>query len=88
MAFGAEGDLGNTGWEYTAYYQYGETQRAQVSTRQFNAANFKYALDARQNADGTYSCKDVTADAFGCVPINVFGIGSITPEMSKSYIII
>ena len=39
LAFGAEGDLGNTGWEYTAYYQYGETQRAQVSTRQFNAAS-------------------------------------------------
>jgi outer membrane receptor protein involved in Fe transport len=83
LAFGAEGDIGNTGWEYTAYYQYGETQRAQVSTRQFNAANFKFALDARQNADGTYSCKDVTADAFGCVPINVFGIDSITPEMAN-----
>ena len=83
LAFGAEGDIGNTGWEYTAYYQYGETQRAQVSTRQFNASNFKYALDAKQNVDGTYSCKDVTADAFGCVPINVFGIGSITPEMAN-----
>jgi len=83
LAFGAEGDIGNTGWEYTAYYQYGETQRAQVSTRQFNAANFKFALDAKTNADGTYSCKDVTADAFGCVPINVFGIDSITPEMAN-----
>jgi len=83
LAFGAEGDLGSTGWEYSAYYQYGETQRAQVSTRQFNATNFKYALDAAQNADGTYYCKDKTADAFGCVPINVFGIGSITPEMSN-----
>jgi len=83
LAFGAEGDLFNTGWEYSAYYQYGETQRAQVSTRQFNAANFKYALDAKTNADGTYSCKDVTADAFGCVPINVFGLNSITPEMAN-----
>ena len=83
LAFGAEGDIGNTGWEYTAYYQYGETQRAQVSTRQFNASNFRFALDAKQEADGTYTCKDVTADAFGCVPINVFGINSITPEAAN-----
>ena len=44
------------------------------STSQSNA---EYAEDGV-----TIQCKDADARAAGCVPLNVFGVGSITPEMA------
>jgi outer membrane receptor protein involved in Fe transport len=41
------------------------------------------ALDAEYAADGvTIQCADPVARAEGCVPLNLFGIGSITPAMA------
>jgi hypothetical protein len=41
------------------------------------------SLDAEYAEDGvTIQCADPEARAAGCVPLNIFGVGSITPEMA------
>ncbi|QPG04889.1 TonB-dependent receptor [Salinimonas marina] len=75
-------------WFYETYYIYGQTNESQVSSGQVNVQNFRYALEAVSDdldldADGITDeavCIDATARSFGCVPINVWGNGSITPE--------
>jgi outer membrane receptor protein involved in Fe transport len=43
----------------------------------------RQALDAEFATDGvTIQCADPDARAAGCVPLNIFGVGSITPEMA------
>jgi outer membrane receptor protein involved in Fe transport len=82
VAIGTEGSLGN--FDYDWYYQYGENKRLQTSSGQFNAMNFQQALDVVVLNEGTPAeqvvCANEVAQSQGCVPINVFGIGAITPE--------
>jgi iron complex outermembrane recepter protein len=75
---GMKGDLFGTNWNYDVYYMYGRTTDAQTSTGQVNVQNLRYALDS-VNQDGTIVCRDLVAQALGCVPINVFGANSISP---------
>ena len=82
VAVGTTGSLGD--FDYDWYYQYGENKRFQTSSGQFNAANFRNALDAVVLDAGTpaerIACADPVAVSQGCVPINVFGVDAITPE--------
>ncbi|EGG29137.1 TonB-dependent receptor [Aequoribacter fuscus] len=80
VAFGSQGAL--FGLDYDWYYQYGKASRDQLSGGQFNALAFRDALDAEVDSSGNIVCADPVARAAGCVPINLFGIGSITPEMA------
>jgi outer membrane receptor protein involved in Fe transport len=77
VAFGMQGSFGDI--DYDWYYQYGESNRVQTSGA-YNALNFRSALDAEYDALGNIVCASEIDRAAGCVPINVFGIGSITPE--------
>jgi outer membrane receptor protein involved in Fe transport len=70
-------------WNYEVYGAYGQTKEAQNSTGQVNVLNFRNALEAIPGANGTPICRDANARAQGCVPINVFGYGTITPEALK-----
>jgi len=79
---GLKGDLSKV-WTYEAYAAHGFTKEAQHSTGQVNAANFRNALEAIPDANGKAICRDPLARAQGCVPINVFGKGSISPEAAK-----
>ena len=80
VALGTRGSFGNI--DYDWYYQYGKSERDQRSAGQFNALAFQQALDAEVGPTGQIQCASPTARAAGCVPINLFGIGSITPEMA------
>lgn len=75
---GVKGSL-NSRWEYEAYFAYGQTKEAQTSTGQVNVVNFMNALQAIPDASGNAICMDATARAQGCVPINIFGYGAISP---------
>ena len=77
IAVGMEGSLGDVDWDW--YYQYGESNRQQTSGA-YNALNFRSALDATVDPLGNIVCASEIDRAAGCVPINVFGIGAITPE--------
>ncbi|RIX27038.1 TonB-dependent receptor domain-containing protein [Sphingomonas edaphi] len=73
---GLRGELGR-GWSYEGYYS-----RSHVShdTRHFNSASarrLQQAMLARDNGSGQIVCIDPTN---GCVPINIFGEQTISPE--------
>lgn len=67
-------------WNYEVFGAYGQTKEAQQSTGQVNVLNFANALQAIPGADGTPVCANANAVEQGCVPINVFGPGTISPE--------
>ena len=89
---GVKGEITKT-WSYDAYAAYGFTKEAQTSTGQVNVANFRNALEAipdlndiNNNGSKTDAiCRDPIARAQGCVPINVFGAGTISPA-SAAYV--
>jgi iron complex outermembrane recepter protein len=87
FTLGFEGEIFDD-WYYDVYYVYGQTKESQVSSGQVNVQNFRYALEAVTDTldlddDGVTDeaiCVDATARAFGCVPINIYGFNSISPE--------
>src|SRR5471032_680063 len=89
LATGLKGSIGD--WSYDTYIAYGKTKEAQNSSGQVNVLNFRSALeaitdvnDANHNGSTTdVVCADANARALGCVPINVFGYNSISPEALK-----
>lgn len=84
IATGLEGELDN-GWNWEGYYQYGTVTQDQVSTGVFNVARLQEALNAEVGPAGTFQCSNPLARAQGCVPINVFGAGSVSQE-ALSYV--
>ncbi len=84
---GFEGKLGDKfNWDLS--YNYGQVTENQVSNGQVNVVNFRNALAAMTDVDDVNGnglrteviCVDAEARANGCVPINIFGEGSITQD--------
>ena len=71
----------NDDWDYEVYYQYGNFGQDQTNGGVFNTKNFYDALRAEPDGAGGFQCSDAFARGLGCVPIDVFGGGSITDEM-------
>ena len=91
MVVGLEGTVFNNfngGWNWDVSYNYGQTSEHQTSNGQYNVVNARYAFQAIPDAndvddDGNVTeviCADEVARAQGCVPLNIFGLGSISPE--------
>lgn len=87
-AVGIEGSFGQ-GWEWDAYYQRGDNTFRQDSNNNRISANWTNGVDSvlvagvpvcRINADVS-----TTNDNAACVPINVFGAGSISPQALAWY---
>ncbi|WP_375383061.1 TonB-dependent receptor plug domain-containing protein [uncultured Sphingomonas sp.] len=63
---------------YDAYYEYGRTDVAITKLNDLLAANYYAAIDVVTNpATGMPICR---SRASGCVPVNVFGPGPISPQ--------
>jgi outer membrane receptor protein involved in Fe transport len=77
------GIKGQTGgdWRYDAYYQYGRT-KSDISMRDAIRLDRIYrAIDAVAAPDGTIVCRStLTSPGDGCVPLNLFGVGSPSQE--------
>lgn len=79
------------GWNWDISYNYGQTHEFQSSNGQYNVVNARFAFQAipdinDDDADGDTTeiiCADPVARAQGCVPLNIFGEGSITPEAAE-----
>ncbi len=90
---GFNGTFADDRFAWDVSYNYGRTSENQFSTGQVNVLNFRNALtvipdinDLDNDGDVTDGiCADVEARAQGCVPINLFGAGNISPE-AISYI--
>lgn len=68
-------------WNYEVYGGYGQTKEAQQGTGQVNVLNFANALQAIPGENGGAPiCASADARAQGCVPINIFGYNTISPE--------
>lgn len=84
---GLDGQLFDDKFRWDVSYNYGSTSENQFSSGQVNVVNFRNALaavpdvdDINNNGSTTDSvCADANAVAEGCVPINIFGSGSINP---------
>ena len=70
-------------WNYDAFASYGVTNESQVGGGQVNVVNFRNALQAIPDGAGGVTCLDPNAVAEGCVPINVLGFNSISPEAAR-----
>lgn len=77
---GFEGKLFDNAWDWSLIYGFGEYDQFQNRTNYLNLENLHNALRATRDIDGTIICSDADARAEGCVPINLFGIGAVTPE--------
>jgi outer membrane receptor protein involved in Fe transport len=90
FATGFRGEL-DKNWSYDSYVSYGSTKESQVGAGQYNTMNMRNALmavpdtnDVNGNGNKTEAiCIDADARKNGCVPINIFGYNSITPEAFK-----
>ena len=90
MNFGIDGEFADD-WYYDLRYSYGQTSESQKGTGQVNVLNFRHALESvidvlDLDGDGLTNdavCLDATARSQGCVPINIYGFNSITPEMAQ-----
>jgi len=82
---GLEGDIfGDFHWDAT--YNYGRTTENQQGNGQVNTLNFRNAFSVVTAASlglpggTTPVCANAQARAVGCVPVNIFGQGTVTPQ--------
>jgi outer membrane receptor protein involved in Fe transport len=73
---GVKGDIGE--FHYDASINYGRTTQSQRSSGQINVLNMRNAFNAEDDGTGNIICSDPIARAQGCIPVNIFGTGSIT----------
>lgn len=73
------GDLtGKLDWEL--YGTYGHFSQEQRNPGELNFANARFALDIESDGNGGFQCVDVGARENGCVPLNIFGEGTISTQ--------
>lgn len=83
---GLEGDVLSDKFHWDLSYNYGQTAENQSGNGQLNTANFRnaFAVVTAQSvglAGGTTPvCADANARAQGCVPVNIFGPGTISQQ--------
>jgi len=66
-------------WDYQLFSTYGKFEQHQINLNEYNHQKAQWALDVEQ-VGGAFRCKNAAARADGCVPLNIFGEGTITPE--------
>lgn len=83
VLLGLRGDFAER-YNWETYYSFGRTEDAQRTGGQINVANMREALNIIDTGGvgdpADFVCANPTAVAEGCVPINLFGRGSITEE--------
>ncbi len=74
----------NDNWDWDVGFNYGRTLQAQLVSGNTIKANVVDALDieADPTNPGQFRCVNPQSVARGCVPLNIFGQGSVTPEMT------
>lgn len=69
-------------WDWEAWVSHGQFEQVQTRRNELNFQHIQYALDIESDGAGGFQCVDATARSNGCVPLNIFGTNSITPEMA------
>lgn len=78
-----KGDF-NDNYSWEVFGTFGHFSQKQTSINELNFLHAQQALNVEETSPGSgvYQCIDPAARANGCVPLNIFGTGSITPEMA------
>ena len=76
---GLSGDLSDR-FSYEVFSTYGKFTQAQTNTGEFNFRKAQNALNIEANGNSGFQCVDAAARAEGCVPLNIFGAGTISQE--------
>jgi outer membrane receptor protein involved in Fe transport len=91
FAVGLEGKLTDT-WKWDAHYTWGQNKYLQTLRGNLVTARYNYAADAVVNpANGQIVCRatlagaSFNAAAAGCVPMNLFGNGSVS-DAARNYV--
>jgi outer membrane receptor protein involved in Fe transport len=66
-------------WDYSTYATYGTFTQKQINLNEVNFQKAQWALDV-ESVGGVIQCRNADARADGCVPLNIFGEGSISKE--------
>ncbi|MEJ0026220.1 MAG: TonB-dependent receptor [Rhizomicrobium sp.] len=95
ITFGFEGNLPVNDWKWNTYYEWGRTAESQFNGGYYDKIRLQDALNAHiptpaeiaggitpPPGGGGAVCNDPIARAAGCVPVNLFGAGAITPQAS------
>ena len=78
---GLRGSLFKSEWDWEVSLGYGDFKQEQLRENELDVQREAWALDAEYAEDGvTIQCASEEARAQGCVPLNIFGIGSISKE--------
>lgn len=64
--------------KWNAFATYGEWDQRAINVGEINLQNLDFALDIEDDGAGGFQCSDATARGNGCVPINLFGEGSVS----------
>jgi len=80
IAGGLNGSFGGDRWNYEVYGIYGQSKEHQTGSGQFDSTKFTQALNAYTDpATGQIVCADPAARAAGCIPANIYGVGTLAP---------
>jgi iron complex outermembrane recepter protein len=77
---GLQGTVFDGEWDWDLGLSYGEFEQRQLRLNEISIVNLANGLDVEVLDNGTIQCASAEARADGCVPVNIFGYGSITPE--------
>ena len=78
---GFQGTMLDSTWDWDVSIGYGQFKQRQSRLNEIDVRKSRLALDAELAPDGTtIQCADAQAREDGCVPLNIFGVGSISPE--------
>lgn len=70
---------------WNAFATYGEWKQRAINVGEINLQNVDFALSIEDDGAGGFQCDDAAARAAGCVPINLFGEGSVS-QAAADYI--
>lgn len=84
FGLGLDGDLSDS-WTWDVGFNYGRTQQSQLVAGNTIKDNVVDALDIEPDPanPGQFRCVDPQSVLRGCVPLDIFGEGSISPEAAE-----
>ncbi|TLU64860.1 TonB-dependent receptor [Thalassotalea litorea] len=78
IASGFDWDVSDS-WVVNAFISWGKTDQRQENGGQVNVERAAKAFDVVEDGMGGLKCRDDLAVLQGCVPLNLFGEGTVTP---------
>ncbi len=78
------GDLSDS-LRYEVFGTYGRFKQEQTNPNEYNFLKARFALDIESDGNGGFQCVDADARADGCVPLDIFGEGTIS-QAAADYI--